>query len=521
MKDKKYTSEEALKKAFDNHTMPFDEKAFAQFGQALDKVPAVTSSSWVSVIKSKIFFAAAAVTTTAFVFNLSISDELESSNNPLDDSTSDVLIEQVIDKKNEGSTDLNKSLISENNLKDKLIDKKTQVELITSDNENESSENEDALKAEKNNVLKRGIENPSVLPETGVLKKSLRDDVLSKAETKNVVEEKAEIVDLERMAQDRQDSEKNKYTSAKQATLSQSSTLSQTDQLPTQPQVNEHETLSRSFEKSRLKDQVLTLENVAPLDLSNINSQSDQFNESLLLDFYPAEIKPSAFKDAYKNRGYFYVMPSVLLTSDVHDFSDDPYFTQGDTKQVNWRLNVGYQINRSWAVELGFMKRVVNQAWEVSKEFNEGWTGAGYKLFPSTYLSTRVIGTLNLYENKFFVTPKLGYTLGNPDIMLGEIGNGTGTIQNYPANDRTLDYEHFTEGLRENAFHVLELGLGVEYALTNHINLNLSYGRFTSFNDVQLQNIEYRVDEGDLQNVEIKSNGTFSAFELGFKYNFQ
>ena len=512
MNNEKYTSEENLKNAFENFEIPFEQEAFAKFENSLDNVTVTDGGiNWIKIVKSKIFFASTIVTivaATIFV-SLSISDEVNSPKTMISETSSET----------NGTTKDKPTIIKERASTEK---KASSLEV----QQNSESANNHTV----NTVKQQGVEKKllsSTDTNTGSTTRKTDSDIQSPAQQET---------NLNSIVNENTILENENLFSSPDNSVAQNDLVQTTESefKKSYPQDNVTETTrpiidknvsSLSVEKSLEENVaassnalVMSLDELTALEISYLSAENSELQESLLSKMKTVHplIKPIKVKKINP----FYLKFGVLMAKDKHDFGVNPYLVPHKSYQLGWRIALGYEINNFLAAEFGLLIKEYNQKWKLNPDFNSVDPGTEYSLFNSTSLSTRLIGNLDVVKNRVGLTPKLGYTLGNPDLMLGYINNFSADYTNLPDMEQELYIESETFGLKENAYHLFELGMGVEISITKNLSLDLDYAHFIGTSEILQEVFEYRIDGGVVNEVKVTTKGSFSSLDMSIKYNF-
>ena len=172
-------------------------------------------------------------------------------------------------------------------------------------------------------------------------------------------------------------------------------------------------------------------------------------------------------------------------------------------------LTLRQELNRSIYVETGL----------IIKYYQEGF---GFKTIPgyssgsseaSVIIPLRFGLNLNLYKEKIYLVPVIGYSFGiNPPYGYG-ISWGTQT-----SSTTTYDFYSTENPDVSRYFSLLQTGIGFEFAIAKALLFSISTNYYHGFNKTAQWNITYTVNNSDPMTGSTISKGEFWGVGAGIRY---
>ncbi len=172
-------------------------------------------------------------------------------------------------------------------------------------------------------------------------------------------------------------------------------------------------------------------------------------------------------------------------------------------------VNIRQEISKVIFIETGL----------IIKYYHEGF---GFKTIPysgssssdpSWLIPFRFGVNLNIYNQRIYFVPIIGYTIGiNPPLGYG------GGYGSQKSTTTTFNYD-YTENLNSTRyFSLLQTGAGFEFKISNAFLLQLSASYYKGFNTTTELNINYTVNNATPITGSAISKGDFWSISTGFKY---
>jgi hypothetical protein len=209
-----------------------------------------------------------------------------------------------------------------------------------------------------------------------------------------------------------------------------------------------------------------------------------------------------------QNKTYFGVEFSVA--DDIYKITDNgDYLRTVPLIAAQGGFNIRQEINRSIFIEAGL----------ILKYYQEGF---GFKTIPyysssssdpSWIIPVRFGLNLNLYKEKIYLVPVVGYSLGvNPSFGDG-LGYGRQT-----SGTTTIDYNYSENSDVSRYFSLLQTGIGFEFKLLNTLLFSISTNYYSGFNKTTHLDINYTVNNLNQTTGTAISKGEFWCVSAGLKY---
>ena len=209
-----------------------------------------------------------------------------------------------------------------------------------------------------------------------------------------------------------------------------------------------------------------------------------------------------------QNKTYFGVEFSVA--NDIYEITDNGnYLMTIPLIDGQGGFNLRQEINRALFVEAGLILKYY-------------WEGFGFKTIPyygstssdpSWIIPVRFGLNLNLYNDKIYLVPVVGYSFGiNPSygygLGYGKQVSGT-TVINY----------YYTENPDVSRyFSLLQTGFGFEFLLFKTLVFSISTNYYKGFNKTTQLDINYTVNNSTQTTGTANSEGEFWCVSTGLKY---
>lgn len=150
------------------------------------------------------------------------------------------------------------------------------------------------------------------------------------------------------------------------------------------------------------------------------------------------------------------------------------------------------------------------------------WQGFGFKTIPyygtsscdpSWIIPVRLGLNLNLYKEKVYLVPVVGYSFGiNPPF-----GYGTG-YGNQTSGTTTIEYNYSENPDVARYFSLIQTGIGVEFKLFETLLLSISTNYYSGLNKTTQIDINYTVNNSNQTTGTAISKGEFWCVSTGLKY---
>jgi len=201
---------------------------------------------------------------------------------------------------------------------------------------------------------------------------------------------------------------------------------------------------------------------------------------------------------------------------DVYDFFDPSNSLSAiPVMWTSWGIIAGHKINDSFHIETGLSKKEYFFGFGL---FDEGkaYHEMKYSSFNSWQVPVKLISRLNLFENRIYLTCRLGLKLGintSYNSMGSSAETGSCTYENL-----SVKFSH--EKYDKLLFPLLESGIGFDFRLYENSFLFFSTNYHSGFSTVDVVNIEY-TDKNNVQGTAHGiSKGNFWEALAGFKFFF-
>ncbi len=179
-------------------------------------------------------------------------------------------------------------------------------------------------------------------------------------------------------------------------------------------------------------------------------------------------------------------------------------------------FNLEQTLNDQIAIEIGLKRKYHLQRISTTLTAN-GFTIVNFfnSDLVTHQVSLRLKRTLKLNHNKILLKPSIGYTFGINNTIQKYFGGGGIGI---PQKD-ILEYNFAENSNLVKYFSLFELGVGLDYALSNNLSFVMSGNWLFGFREIA--NVEYKFLKNKqlTETNKIKTNGGYYSIALGFKYN--
>lgn len=209
-----------------------------------------------------------------------------------------------------------------------------------------------------------------------------------------------------------------------------------------------------------------------------------------------------------QNKTYFGFEFSVA--NDIHKITDHgDYLLSVPLIDGQGVLNIRQEINRSLFVEAGLIMKYY-------------WEGFGFKTIPyysstssdpSWIIPMRFGFSFNLYKEKIYAVPVVGYSFGiNPPYGYG-LGYGQQTSGN-----TTINYNYTENPDVSRYFSLLQTGIGLEFKLFRTLLFSISTNYYKGFNKTTQLDINYTVNNTNQATGTVIGKGEFWCVSSGLRY---
>ena len=209
-----------------------------------------------------------------------------------------------------------------------------------------------------------------------------------------------------------------------------------------------------------------------------------------------------------QNKTYFGFEFSVA--NDIYKINDNgDYLINVPLINGQGGFNLRQDIKRNIFIEAGL----------VLKYYQDGF---GFKTIPyysssssdpSWLIPVRFGLNLNLYKEKIYLVPVVGYSFGiNPPFGYG-LGYGKQT-----SSATTIDYNYTENPDVSRYFSLLQTGIGFEFKLFKTLLLSISTNYYSGFNKTTHLDINYTVNNLNQTTGTAISKGEFWCVSTGLKY---
>jgi len=208
----------------------------------------------------------------------------------------------------------------------------------------------------------------------------------------------------------------------------------------------------------------------------------------------------------------FYLGFDTSLANDWFKIEDDDNnLVSTPLYNVTWGFNVRKDIKDPIFIETGFIYKYY-------------WNGIGFKNISnlgsgsgdnSWLIPLRFGLYANIYKNKVYFVPLIGYTFGiNPPFGSGR------TTGSYMDSNTVIEYQYVENPNVSRFFSLLQTGIGVEALLYNTLLFSISANYYSGFNTTTHLDITYTINNNPPSKAIALSKGQFGNLNVGLKYSF-
>lgn len=208
-----------------------------------------------------------------------------------------------------------------------------------------------------------------------------------------------------------------------------------------------------------------------------------------------------------------YIASEVSVSNDLYDIID-PCNIIKPTPLVtgSWGFLLGQQINESFAIEIGFIRKYYADGFGFTSQPN---AGVSSNAFNSWQIPLRLRARINLVKHKFYLTTTIGYHLGiNSEYGYGGGSGGAGLVD---GNDSISVFYTINDSLAKT-FSLLEAGIGLELIVFNGFSLYLSSSYYMGLNRVYQLDMKTEDTDCSTENALAISKGGYWNIAFGVKY---
>jgi hypothetical protein len=209
-----------------------------------------------------------------------------------------------------------------------------------------------------------------------------------------------------------------------------------------------------------------------------------------------------------QNKTYFGLEFSAF--NDIYKITDNgDYLINVPLVDAQGGFNLRQEINKNLFIETGLILKYY-------------WEGFGFKTIPyysssssdpSWLIPLRFGLSFNLYKDKIYLVPVVGFTFGiNPPYGYG-LGYGKQT-----SSTTTIDYNYTENPDVSRYFSLLQTGIGFEVKLFKALLFSVSTNYYKGFNRTTHLDINYTVNNTNQTTGTAISKGEFWCVSAGFKY---
>lgn len=229
---------------------------------------------------------------------------------------------------------------------------------------------------------------------------------------------------------------------------------------------------------------------------------------------------------------------SVFIFLSIHGFSQNNFFMGFDAarsydkydmydtgnkayvpelKSSNWSFLLGYTMLSTITFETGVMLKFYKEGAGIVA--NLGPTYGISSGFSSWQVPVRIGARIPLYQDKIFMYTRAGYHL-----CKNNAPNNIGTSFSSAYNPTTKEYEYlYTTDYRTSSdryFNLLETAIGLEFKLSERLQLVPMVSYYTGFKPLIMQDLKYSIAGETVQQAQIVSKGNYLNYSLCMRFNF-
>jgi hypothetical protein len=179
-------------------------------------------------------------------------------------------------------------------------------------------------------------------------------------------------------------------------------------------------------------------------------------------------------------------------------------------------LIAGQEINETFAFETGFYINSYGERFLI-----KGAYGLGFSTAITAYqIPLRLKARFDLIKDRLSVTTTVGYTIAiNNDYASYASGSGfeQSAISGEAYNDSTRTQWSSRYNFRKT-YGLIETGISLDYRTQKDVTLYLAANHLAGLTRIVEVDVEYRINDGPIQNGKVFSNGSYYSIVFGVKY---
>jgi len=218
------------------------------------------------------------------------------------------------------------------------------------------------------------------------------------------------------------------------------------------------------------------------------------------------------------NQSFFYISSAFVSSSTINHETLDPYFTISDqiANHRTLRFDIGFNFKKNTSFEIGYLGNWMNTETMLTIDGDRIPLGFSSMARISMY-SLVLTHNFNLYNNRVFLTPGLGYAIGDYSEL---------PVWPRTPDETRSDFDHeittssVSQALTDGNGRFLVLKIGVEVALFKKLNIFSKLFIHKGMTNIMAKETMYTINQ-DKGSHKITSDGSAQGIELGLKFNFR
>jgi len=215
---------------------------------------------------------------------------------------------------------------------------------------------------------------------------------------------------------------------------------------------------------------------------------------------------------------YFYVSSAFVSSSTINHETIDPYFSISDQIENHrtLRFDVGFTFMKNTSLEIGYLGNWMDTATKLVIDEDRIPIGITSMARIAMY-SLVLTHNFNLYKNRVFISPGLGYAIGN----YSELPEWPLTTP----EDR-IDFGHeissrtSSTALTDGSGHFLVFKFGIEVAIFKKLSIFSNFYLHKGMKNILEKETMYTINQENGSH-KITSDGSTQGIEIGIKFNFR
>lgn len=209
-----------------------------------------------------------------------------------------------------------------------------------------------------------------------------------------------------------------------------------------------------------------------------------------------------------------YIGGEFAMTGDIYNIIDPcNLITTTPLITGSWGFTIGQEINRSFLIETGLIRKYYDEGFGYNIE--SLIIGTSSNAYNTWQIPLRLKARMNLIHNRLFLTTTVGYHFGiNTEFGYGGGSGGGGIVD---GNDTIKVFYTVNDSLAKT-FSLIEAGIGFEFVVFDGFVLSLSSGYYTGLKRVYQMDMKTESNQCSSDKAVGINKGSYWNITFGIKY---